>query len=220
MHVEFFVEEFSAKLALDAFLHHLLPPPHSFEVFNMNSKEQLFIKLPQRLQGYATMINTGGYNDLRVVVLVDRDDDDCRDLKQQLDAIAAGNNLVTKTEAERLAGAPAPFQVLNRVVCEELESWFFGDPEAVTKAFERVGDSHFRKTDLRAPDAIVGGTAQALLRTFNKAGYFKEYANPKHKLGNRWKADAAKAIGEHLHPDRNESPSFRALVEGIRSLIA
>ncbi|GAA4356003.1 DUF4276 family protein [Hymenobacter saemangeumensis] len=220
MHVEFFVEEFSAKVALEAFLHHLLPPPHSFAVFNMNSKEQLFIKLPQRLQGYATMINSGGYDDLRVVVLVDRDDDDCRDLKQQLDAIAAGNNLVTKTEAERLAGAPAPFQVLNRVVCEELESWFFGDPVAIKTAYDNLHDNHFRHKDLLKPDAIAGGTAQALLRTFNNAGYFKEYANSKHKLGNRWKADAAKAIGEHLHPDRNNSPSFQALVDGIRSLIA
>lgn len=218
MYVEFFVEEYSAKVALDAFLEHVLPAPHSFEVFNMNSKEKLLTQLPKRLLGYASRIKNG--EDMRVVVLVDRDDDDCRELKEQLESIASNVSLLSKTQAERSVSEPANFQILNRIVCEELESWFFGDPTAVKKAYDRLHDNHFRHKDLKNPDNIAGGTAQALLRTFNKAGYFEEYANPKHKLGNRWKADAAIAIGPHLLPERNNSPSFQALVTGIRSLIA
>lgn len=210
MWVEFFVEEPSAKAALDLFLPLLLPPPHTFNVINMNSKPQLLLQLPDRLKGYANMMTHGGYDDLRVVVLVDRDEEDCTDLKEQLEAIAADKGLLTKTQAT--AQGKASFQLLNRVVCEELESWFFGDVAALQAAFSRLHPNHFTRQHLKEPDAIRGGTDRALLRTLQKAGYF-----PGPLLNNRWKYEAAAAIGPHLHPDRNTSPSFKAFVAGVRA---
>ena len=70
------------------------------------------------------------------------------------------------------------------------------------------------------PDNIPGKTAKALLDTFNRAGIYQEYGNPKLQLGHKWKYEAAQLIGKELEPDQNSSPSFKAFVAGVRSLIA
>ena len=84
MHVEFLVEELSAKKALDILLLHLFPAdgPHSFETYSLESKTQMLDALPARLRDYASMMRD--WADLRVVVLLDRDEQDCRALKMQL----------------------------------------------------------------------------------------------------------------------------------------
>ena len=89
-HVEFLVEEPSMEVFLRGLLPRLLGPVH-FEIRAFQCKEDLLKRLPDRLRGYAWFPEA-----YRIVVVVDRDSDDCRQLKQELERHA------------RQAGLPRP----------------------------------------------------------------------------------------------------------------
>lgn len=94
------------------------------------------------------------------------------------------------------------YAVVNRLAIEELEAWFFGDWEAVRRAYPRVNPNVPAQARYRQPDAIRGGTWEALERVLQSAGYFAS--------GLR-KIEAARAVAAHMEPTRNASPSFQAL---------
>lgn len=214
MRIEFLVEEPSMKALLDRLLGRLLPDTE-WEVFDFRSKEQLLKQLPNRMKGYSQMIHQAGYEDLRVVVLVDRDDDDCKVLKAHLEqqAHAAGLRTLTAARPTPTTAPTMPFYVLNRVVCEELEAWYFGDPAACLAAYHRLRPAHFTNSHLQHPDAVKGGTWEAFGRTLHKAGHL--LANPPN---NRWKYEAAELMGPQLDllPLVNKSPSFQAFLAGVQ----
>jgi hypothetical protein len=137
-----------------------------------------------------------------ILVLVDRDNSDCRELKQQLEAVAQQSGLSTKTQGSDR------FQVVNRIVIEELEAWFFGDWPAVKQAYPRVPDNIPQKSAFRDPDAIKGGTWEALERVLKKAGYFPTGLN---------KLQCAREVATHMTPDANRSASFQAFVQAINA---
>lgn len=128
-HVELLVEEPSMEAFLRALLPRLLPQNKTFEVHAFQGKSDLLGKLADRLRGYAKWLP----DDWRIVVVVDRDDDDCMQLKQRLEAIAGQAGLRTRARAGR-----APWQLVNRIAIEELEAWYFGDWPAVKAVFPRV----------------------------------------------------------------------------------
>jgi integrase len=165
----------------------------SFEVYSHSCKDDLLKRLPERLHGYAAWIP----DDWCIVVVVDRDDDDCKKLKQSLESMAAKAGLVTKSNSESRR-----FTVLNRLAIEELEAWYFGDWEAVQQAYPKVKANIPSKAKYRAPDDIKGGTWEAFERVMNAAGYFK--------TGLR-KIEAARAVATHMDPNRNTSRSFQVL---------
>jgi hypothetical protein len=137
-------------------------------------------------------------------VLVDRDTDDCHDLKQRLQLIARRAGL-------RTTGDAGPAQVLNRIAIEELEAWFLGDVEALRVAFPRVPASLSKRAEFRDPDAVRGGTAERLERLLQDHGYMP---------GGLQKNQLAREVAAHMNPDRNRSGSFRAFREGLRSVTA
>lgn len=197
--VEFIVEEPSMEALLRCILPRLLGDI-PFAIFPFQSKHDLLNELPKRLRGYREWLPPG----YRVVVLVDRDDDDCRVLKQQLEDAAAGAGLFTRSRPDGVR-----FSVINRVVVEELEAWYFGDWDAVCAAYPRVTKTAIHKRGMRNPDAIEGGTWETFQRMLQQAGYFRN--------GLR-KIEAARTIGAHMDVDRNTSRSFRALCDALRSL--
>ena len=67
------------------------------------------------------------------------------------------------------------------------------------------------KQGYRDPDAIAGGTWEALERVLQRAGYFRS--------GLR-KIEAARAIAEHMDPARNRSASFRSFHRTIDQIVA
>lgn len=190
---------------MEALLRAVLPrfvPGLSFEVFPFLSKDDLLKKLPQRLRGYS-----GWFPDDRcVLVVVDRDDDDCLKLKAHLESCAREAGLATRSTAKKRGRV----QVINRIAIEELEAWYFGDWDAVRAAYPRVSASTPRKAEYRRPDAIKGGTWEAFERVLQSAGYFS--------TGLR-KIEAARAIGPHLVAARSSSPSFCALRDALLELI-
>ncbi len=165
----------------------------SFEVYPYQCKDDLLGKLESRLKGYAAWLP----EDWRIIIIVDRDDDHCNQLKERLDETARNAGLRTRS---RRGGST--IQVVNRIAIEELEAWFFGDWEAVRAAYPKVNANIPNKSGYRDPDAITGGTWEALERVLRRAGYFQ--------TGLR-KVEAARAIAERMEPPINRSASFQAV---------
>jgi len=199
-HVEFLVEEVSMEAALELLLPRMLTRT-TFKIHSYQGKLDLLGKLPQRLRGYASWIPATW----RIVIIVDRDDDDCDELKQRLEAVATQAGLTTRSAAN----GTASYAVVNRLAIEELEAWYFGDWQAVRAAYPKAQPTIPAKAAYRAPDAIKGGTHEALLRVPRQAGYFTS--------GLR-KIEAARTIAEHMVPSRNTSPSFCSLRDALRDL--
>lgn len=201
-HLEFLVEEPSMEAFLRALLPRLLPEDRTFEVHPFQGKSDLLSKLEARLRGYASWLPP----DWRLVVVVDRDDDDCRSLKLQLEAIAHRAGLLTRSTA-----GTAPWQLVNRVAIEELEAWYFGDWDAVRETYPRAPASLPCKQGFRDPDAITGGTWEAFERVLQRHGYVP---------GGLRKIDAARSIGARMDPQRSRSGSFRVFLQAVSEAVA
>jgi len=199
-HVEFLVEEPSMEAFLRALMPRCLPAGWTFEVHSFQGKGDLLGKLHARLRAYAQWLPASW----RIVVLVDRDNDDCRLLKRRLESAAIAAGLHTRSTA-----AADAWQVVNRMAIEELEAWYFGDWQAVVAAFPRASTAVAGKAAYRDPDAIRGGTWEAFERTMRQSGYFR--------TGLR-KIEAATAIGAHLDPERNRSKSFARFRDAVTEL--
>lgn len=195
------VEEISMEATLEKLLPHLLGNTE-FEIRRFQCKDDLLKQLPDRLRAYATWLP----ENWAILVLVDRDDDDCTALKERLEAMAKDSGLATKTGA----GHGKHFQIVNRLAIEELEAWFFGDWEAVQAAYLRVPSTIPRKAGFRDPDAISGGTWEALERILRRAGYFS---------GGLRKLECARAVAEHMEPSRNRSRSFQAFCGAVSAAV-
>jgi hypothetical protein len=202
MHIEFLVEEQSAEAALSRIVPAIIGPSISVAIRRFQGKHDLLGKLPARLAGYRRWLPP----DHRIVVLVDADRDDCRALKQRLERMAREANLVTRTAA----GGSADYQVINRLAIEELEAWFFGDIPALMAAYPGVPPTLGRQRAFRDPDAIRGGTWEALERVLQRAG---------HHVGGLAKVEAAGQIAAHTRPEHNRSRSFQVFREALLALV-
>ncbi len=193
-HIEFLVEEPSMEAFLRALLPRLLDQIH-YEIRVFQGKDDLLTKLPHRLRGYVWFPP-----DYRIVVVVDRDDDDCYALKQTLEQHSASANLPTRSHPQG-----SHFIVINRIVIEELEAWYFGDWEAVRTAYPSVPTKVYRD-----PDHIAGGTWETFERIMQRRGYFE---------GGLRKVEAARTIGSYIDPTRNTSHSFQVFHRAILELV-
>lgn len=201
MHIEFLVEEQSAEAALNNLVPAILGTNITFQVHPYNGKPDLLAKLPARLAGYRHWLPA----DWRIVVLLDADEDNCLQLKARMEEIAGAVGLQTKSSARGVR-----FQVLNRLAVQELEAWFFGDPDALCAAYPRLGLNLGRRSKYRNPDAIAGGTWEALERELQRVGYAP---------GGLAKVANARAISAHMRPERNCSTSFQVFQQGLLELI-
>jgi len=198
MHIEFLVEDLSTQEACTMFLPSLLPSGTEYEIRSFRGKQDLLSKLPDRLKAYRSWIPESW----RIVVLIDLDNDNCQDLKSKLEDMSQQAGFITKTTC--IQGQA--FQVLNRIMIEELEAWFFGDIEAICKAYAGTRSSLAQKARYRNPDAIQGGTWEALQRELQRAGHFK---------GGLDKVKAAREIAQFMNPEINQSPSFQTFRNGL-----
>lgn len=198
------VEEPSMEAFLRGILPRLIADRAEWKIINHGSKDRLLKNLPTRLQSYR---GTAGIMDLGVLILIDRDDDDCKRLKNDLEQMALSRGLATKTSPTR----DGLFHVVNRIVIEELEAWFFGDVAAMRETYPRIPETLGESRNYRNPDAIRGGTWEALHREMKGAGYFKD---------NFPKIEVARAISPFMNPEANRSPSFQAFRQGLEALIS
>jgi len=179
----------------------LLGADLSFNAYPHQGKQDLLKKLPSRLRGYRSWIP----EDWGIVVLIDADGKDCLDQKAELEDVARREGFAT-----RAASRHGRFQVLNRLAVEELEAWFFGDVDALCEAYPGVPRTLGERAGYRDPDAIRGGTWEALERVLQRAG---------HHQGGLAKIKAAREISARMQPVRNRSRSFGAFQHGLISLV-
>jgi hypothetical protein len=200
------VEEPSMKATLDVLLPFVIRGRAvDITIVDHGSKQGLLTNLPARLRGYRAWQD----EDIRVLVLVDRDNDDCLALKEQLEAAALGAGLPTKTAPS----ADGRFRVVNRIVIEELEAWFLGDTSALCAAYPRLAPGFAAKARYRDPDGIKGGTWEALAQLLSRAGYYSG-------SGYLPKIEVARLVSAHMTPQSNRSRSFQTFVSGLQALLA
>lgn len=194
MHFEILVEEPSMEAFLRGLLPRLLPRDRTFTIHLFQGKKDLFAKLEARLRGYAAWLP----QDWRIVVVVDRDDDDCRKLKQQMENIAATVGLQSRTRS------PSCWQLVNRIVIEELEAWYFGAWDAVVKAYPKLPPNLPPK--YYNSDTIAGGTWEAFERLLKRHGYFKSGLA---------KVKVAQTLGQLMDPSSCRSRSFQCFRDAL-----
>jgi Domain of unknown function (DUF4276) len=202
VHIEFLLEEASAEIVLTEILPKIVGDNVTLRFHDFRGKQNLLKHLPNRLKGYKSILQSN--SDLKIVVLIDEDREDCTKLKQCLEDIAKDAGLLTRSISKN-------FQILNRIAVEELEAWFFGDVEAIRKAYPRVPESLSQNRNYRKPDEIKGGTCEALERVLSSKGYFTKGYMPK--------TEVARNIAPHLHPENNTSKSFQVFYDGLKLLI-
>lgn len=154
-------------------------PPISVKIIPHQGARDLESSLVRKLRAWR---NPGA----RFLVLRDNDGADCVERKRRL------AELVAKS------GCAAPCKV--RIVCQELEAWFVGDPEALVEAglVDCIPSAASFRGD---PDALADPVA-----------VLKKVCGPYAKISN------ASLIAPYLDLDRNRSASFRETVAAIREL--
>jgi hypothetical protein len=214
MHIEFLIEDSSGEKLLQTLLPKFLGEqgdPHTWRLHSYKgigripkgltnaadpAKRILLDNLPRLLGGYG---RTPGID--AVVVILDSDRHDCREFLAELKA--------TVDDCE-----PAP-NTMFRLAIEEMEAWYLGDEIALLQAYPRAKrdvlnryhqDSVCGTWELLA-DAVYPGGAAAI----KKAGW---------PLPGQIKHKWAEEIGPLLTLDRNLSPSFGKLRDGLRRLIS
>jgi len=192
-HAVFLVEELSMEQFLRSLLPRWLPEDVTFEIHAFQGKMDVLQKLEARLRGYAAWLP----DQWRIWVLLDRDADDCRELKQQLETIAARVGLLSKSTS-----TTNDWRVVHRIVIEELEAWYFGDWESLRSLYPRLPKNLRARETYRDPDGIVGGTWEALERLLQSIGEYPA------GLG---KTDLARRIGAIIDVHRSDSRSFHHL---------
>ncbi len=174
-----FTEEPSAKVMLESLLPRMLPQDIRIQCVGFEGKQDLEKQLPIKLRGWRTP-------DTHFVILRDQDSGNCRHIKRNLKSICDAANKPN---------------VLIRIACRELESWYFGDLAAVEASLEIDGLSDLqRKSRYRDPDSIINPSTE--LKKITKNRYQK--------------INGSRIIGKHLSLDNTRSRSFRNFIEGVR----
>ena len=174
------VEEPSTALFLKAVLPPVLPDGVCLKCVTFQGKQDLE-------KGIAFKIRHWQTPDTKFLVIRDRDSEDCRTVKERLVSICR------KTGRD---------DVLVRIACGELESFFLGDLKAVALAFKKKVPSQ-KSAKFRDPDQL-GNASQELGRILNSS---------------EQKLNWARKISPHLALDgSNCSHSFNVLLSGIRKL--
>ncbi len=158
----FFVEEPSMEAFLQAFL-----PRHfsgvGYQIFSFQGKNDLLKKLPSRLPAFRAYSSP----EFRLFILLDRDDDDCLVLKRQVEQSLQDVQIVSRSQAQ---GISTGWLAVVRIVVPELESWYFGDWQAVCEAYPNAPKSLPRR--FMHPDTVPNAWEQ-FERVMQRAGYFR-----------------------------------------------
>ena len=180
----FMTEEESMSKALRVLLPTLLPGLREYEhwiILDHKGKSDLEASYPKKMRAWREP-------GVRFIILRDNDGSDCKELKQKL--------------ISRVPDSSMKYQV--RIVCQNLESWFIGDIEAVATAYP-VSRRHnsFKALSRSDPDTLTN--ASDLLTDLTRTGA---------------KRARATEIAEQMQPERNRSRSFHVFVEGLTRFLS
>lgn len=177
----FLLEEESMKACLNVLLPRILPDGITFKCIPHEGKQDLEKSIPRKLKGW-NQPNT------RFVIVRDKDSADCIEVKNRLLRLCqeAGRN-----------------DVLVRIACHELESWFLGDLNAVEQAFKLDNIAKLQhKRKYKNPDQLSNASEELekIVKSYRKVS-------------------GAKEIAQHLSLKNNCSISFNNFLKGVSRLI-
>jgi len=178
MRVIFMVEEPSMKALLEVILPQILPIDIELLIIPHSGKSDLAKSIPRKLRIWHRP-------DDKFVIVHDQDSNDCVKLKSDLISLCkSGKN-----------------EYLVRIVCIELESWYFGDLKAVSLAYGKNVSQFARKRKYREPDKIVNAKDELrrLIPTYQPL-------------------EGAKKIAAFMEVDNNTSHSFNTFVRGVKMI--
>ena len=170
------------RVLLDGLLPRLFPGL-LFQCVPHEGKHDLERSIPRKLRAWREP-------GVRFAVVRDNDRGDCRALKKALLGLC---------KTGRRPGRRS--DPLIRIVCQELEAWYLGEPDALAEAFgreelRRLGKARWPDSDEvpRPADEI-----ERLVPEFRKVS-------------------GARLMARHLSRERNRSKSFQAFVAGIERI--
>lgn len=175
--IVFMVEERSMKVLLDQLLPRLFPGI-AFLCVEHEGKSDLERSIPIKLKAWREP-------GVRFFILRDNDNGDCIELKRRL---------------AEMANATGRERVTVRIVCQELEAWYFGDCGALSVAYnnEKIRGVVSR-AKYRIPDSIMNPSSEL-------ARLIPEYQ----------KISGARLIADHLVIEDNTSSSFCAFISAVK----
>ena len=177
-----FLEEPSAEEMLKGVLPRLLPEDVECKFVVFEGKQDLEKQLVRKLRGWLKP-------DSLFLVMRDQDAAECQDVKNRL------------VDLCRQAGKP---ETLVRIACRELESFYFGDLDAVEKGLKLSNIAgNKRKAKYRVPDNIVNPCEELEKLT---AGHYQHI-------------EGSRSIAPFLSLKNNTSHSFNVLLSGIKKLL-
>ncbi|AOX00112.1 hypothetical protein BJP34_12230 [Moorena producens PAL-8-15-08-1] len=182
----FLLEERSMENVLDQLLPKIIPNEITYSCITHQGKQDLWKSIPNKIKTFQYYSP-----DTRFIIVHDQDSHDCQTLKSEL------------LEICQTAGKDN--NVMIRIVCHELESWFLGDLAAVEKAYNMKPNKLSKKQSkqkYRNPDQL--NSAKQELK-----GLVKEYYPGTH----------SKKIAPHLSLTDNTSHSFQVFIKGIKHLL-
>ncbi|PHX54925.1 DUF4276 domain-containing protein [Tychonema bourrellyi FEM_GT703] len=183
----FLLEEPSIKNVLDQLLPQVIPPEVTYICIPHQGKQDLANSIPKKIKAFEYAPKT------KFIIVHDQDSHDCKELKSEL---------------FRICQTAGQANILIRIICRELESWFLGDLAAVEKAYNLKPNSLSKqqsKQKYRDPDRL-NSAKQELKKLINE--YSAEYYAGTH----------SKAIAPHLSLTENKSRSFQVFLESLKKL--
>lgn len=179
--VVFILEEPSMKAMLEELLPRMgLSFTYKFRV--CEGKQDLESRASRIIKSYDY---AGNYYSYVFIVVRDKDTANCMELKQRL------LKAVSQTE----------YPCYVRIVCQELESWYFAQLDVLKRVFPQIKIS---KNDLK--------TLQKNPECFS-AHKLDEYTKKQYN-----KTKSARAFGLLLDPNSEKSPSFRVFIRTLREI--
>ena len=178
MKLVFLLEERSMKVLLDIILPRILPDSVTFQTIPHQGKSELEKSISTKLRAW-------NEPNVAFVIVHDQDSNNCVELKNKLVSLCSNANR----------------KFLVRIPCHELEAWYWGDLDAVSKAYGKDLISLKNKKKYRNPDQIE---------------------NPKQELKKliptMGQIEGASKIAPHMNIEENTSYSFQVFVKGVLRL--
>jgi hypothetical protein len=172
----FLVEERSMKTLLDNLLPRLI---HGIDFLCIphEGKQDLETSIPRKLRAWREP-------GVQFIIVRDNDGGDCHAVKKRL---------------SQLCFEAGKKNTIIRIVCQELEAWYLGEPEALGTAYgknslKKIGE----KSQYRNPDAIQ-----------------KPSREIKKMIPEFQKISGARRMAAHLTRSGNRSRSFQVMMEGV-----
>ncbi len=165
---------------LEGLLPRLLPDEIEYRLIPHEGKAHLDKSIPRKLKAWQDPAAV-------FVVLRDQDSADCRTLKAQIVASC-------RQAARR--------DVLVRIACREVESWYLADLAAVDRVHQTRVAGRQNEKKFRSPDGL-GSPSRELAKLVPAFG----------------KVASARALGRELALNNGRSSSFRHFIDGVRRLL-